>query len=126
MAAPIIVAGGQVVGDPSIYQPWDPSLSQNPDAATQDNRGCPPGWACIYVQDAATGDLARVCRVLDQSVLGPNAAQTIRNETAPQAWDQAIINVADATRSIVNAFPSMTSTTLLVVAVAVLLFVWKK
>lgn len=126
MAAPLIVVGGQVVGDPSLYQAWDPSLLANPDAAAADNRGCPPGWACIYVQDPVTGGTAKVCRVLDQSVLGPNAAQTIRNETGPDAYDQAVINIADAAQTIVNAVPSMSSTTLLILAVAALLFVWKK
>lgn len=126
MAAPLIVVGGQVVGDPSLYQAWDPSLLANPDAAAADNRGCPPGWACIYVQDPVTGGTAKVCRVLDQSVLGPNAAQTIRTETGPDLYDQTIINIADATRTIVNAIPSMSSTTMLILALAALLFVWKK
>jgi hypothetical protein len=102
MAAPVIVMGGQVVGDPSIYQPWDPSLLSNPDGATQDNKGCPPGWACIYVQDAQTGGLAKVCRVLDQSVLGPQASSTIQNESGPDFWDQSIINIASAAQTVVQ------------------------
>ena len=106
MAAPLIVVGGQVVGDPSLYQAWDPSLLANPDAATADNRGCPPGWACIYVQDPMTGGTAKVCRVLDQSVLGPTAAQTIRNETAPDTWDTSIMNVASAAETVVGGVAS--------------------
>lgn len=102
MSAPVIVLGGQVVGDPSIYGPWDPSLSSNPEAATQDNRGCPPGWACIYVQDPMTGGTAKVCRLLDQSVLGPQAAATIASETGPDFWDSSLINVASAAETVVG------------------------
>lgn len=106
MAAPVIVAGGQVVGDPSLYQPWDPSLLSNPAAASQDNRGCPPGWACIYVQDAITGQTAKVCRLLDQTILGPGGSAVIQEETAPNWSDQAIINVAETTEAIVSGAAS--------------------
>lgn len=106
MAAPSIVVGGQVVGDPSIYQPWDPTYMSNPDAATLDNRGCAPGWACIYVEDPLTGGMAKVCRLLDQSVLGPQAPQTIQQETGPDLWDQSIINIASAAQSIVSGATS--------------------
>ena len=134
MAAPLIVAGGQVVGDPSLYQPWDPSLSSNPDAASADNRGCAPGWACIYVQDAVTGNTAKVCRRLDQAILGPGGSAIIQAETAPNWTDQAIINVAETTEAIVsgaagavNALtPALGTTALLVGAIALLLFAWKK
>lgn len=106
MAAPLIVAGGQVVGDPTLYMEWDPSLLANPDAVAQDNRGCPPGWACIYVQDAINGSTAKVCRVLDQSILGTNSAATIAHETAPNWVDQATINVASAAQTVVGGVAS--------------------
>jgi len=106
MTAPVIVLGGQVVGDPAIYSPWDPSLMSNPEAATQDNRGCPPGWACIYVQDPMTGGTAKVCRLLDQSVLGPQAAATIQTETGPDFWDSSIMNVASAAQAVVSGAAS--------------------
>lgn len=130
MAAPVIVMGGQVVGDPSIYQPWDPSMSTNLEAATQDNKGCPPGWACIYVQDAQTGALAKVCRLLDNSVLGPQASSTIQNESGPDFWDQSIINVASAAQTVVqgasaaaNALsPFLSGTGLLLVGVVAALW----
>lgn len=122
----LVVAGGAIIGDPATYQPWDPSLSQNPAAALQDNRGCAPGWATIYVQDSLTGGTVKVCRLLDANVLGPNAEAVIRDETGPDLYDRTIINIADASRQVVNAFPSMTSTTMLVVALAVLVFLWKK
>jgi hypothetical protein len=106
VAAPLIVVGGQVVGDPSIFQPWDPTYSSNPDAATLDNRGCPPGWACIYVQDPITGGTAKVCRLLDQSVLGPQASQTIQQESGPDMWDSSIINIASAAETVVGGVAS--------------------
>src|SRR5258705_11956999 len=124
MAAPLIVVGGQVVGDPTLYQPWDPSLMSNPDAAAQINRGCAPGWATIFVEDPMTSGTARVCRLLDASVTGPNAAQTIRNETGPDLYDQSIINIADALAAIPNALPSLPSVSFLLIAPAVLLFCW--
>ena len=106
MTAPVIVLGGQVVGDPTLYAPWDPSLMANPEAATQDNRGCPPGWACIYVQDPMTGGTAKVCRLLDQSVLGPGAAGTIQQETGPDFFDTSIMNVASAAQAVVSGAAS--------------------
>jgi len=66
------------------------------------------------------------CRLLDASVTGPNAAQTIRNETGPDLYDQSIINIADALAAIPNALPSLPSVSFLLIAAAVLLFAWKK
>lgn len=126
----LIVAGGAIIGDPGTYAPWDPSLSQNPDAALQDNRGCAPGWATIYVQDSMTGGLVKVCRRLDAAILGPGGAAIIREETGPAFVDQSIINVADASRQVVEtvggALPSWTQTALILGAIAAIIFFWKK
>lgn len=107
MAAGITVANGQIIGDPSVYQPWDPTLSQNPDAAAQDNRGCMPGWAAIYVQDSLSGNTVKVCRLLDASVLGPGGAAIIQNESAPNWWNQTTMNVASAAQTVVSGAGSI-------------------
>lgn len=130
----LIVADGYIVGDPNTYQPWDPTLTSNPGAAFQDNRGCPPGWACIYVQDSVTSETVKVCRRLDEAILGPGGAAIINEETSPNWRDEATINVAEVSEQIVtgggavfNALsPAMLSGALLVGAIALVLFVWKK
>lgn len=136
MSAPPVFIMGTLVGDPadpSKFIAWDPSLLTNPDAAFRDNRGCPVGYAAIYVSDGF-GGTATVCRRLDASVLGPGAAQTIAEETAPTGTDAAIIAIAEAAEqvaqggaAVVNALaPGLSSMALLMIAAAVLLFVWKR
>jgi len=99
----LTVAGGYIVqGSSDTYQAWDATLSRNPGAASQDNRGCAAGWAAIYVQDSFTGLTVRVCRRLDQSVLGPQAAQTIREETGPDWYDASAMNIANAAEQVVE------------------------
>lgn len=130
----LVVAAGQILGDPSVYQSWDPTLTSNPGAALQDNRGCAPGWATIYVQDSITGGTVKVCRLLDQSVLGPGGSAVIQQESGPNWVDSSIQNVASAAQEIVagagtvaNALsPALTSTALVIGALALLLFIWKK
>jgi hypothetical protein len=130
----LIVAAGQIIGDRGTYDYWDPSLSLNPGAASQDNRGCAPGWAAIYVEDSITGGTVKVCRRIDEAILGPGGAAIIQEETAPNWTDQAVINVAETSEQIVagggqviNALsPALTSTALVLGAIALLLFVWKK
>ena len=97
-----VVAGQIITGDPAIYQPWDSSRSINPGAAAADNRGCQPGWAAIYVQDSLSGATVRVCRKLDQSVLGPQAEQTIREESSPDWYDETVITIASAAEEVVQ------------------------
>lgn len=130
----LVVAAGQIIGDPGTYQPWDGTLTSNPDAATQDNRGCAPGWATIYVQDSVTGGLVKVCRRLDQTVLGPGGSAVIQEESGPGWVDSSIQSVASAAQQVVagagtvaNALsPALSSTALVLIALAALLFVWKK
>jgi hypothetical protein len=130
----MFVAGGLIVGSSDTYQSWDATLSQNPGAATLDNKGCAPGWATIYVTDSLTGEMVRVCRRLDDAILGPQGAQIIAEETGPDWYDAATINVAAAAEdvvtgagTVVNALsPALTSTALLVAAAALALFAWKK
>jgi hypothetical protein len=97
-----VIAGQIVVGSSDTYQPWDATRTTNPGAASADNRGCAPGWAAIYVQDSLTGDTVRVCRRLDQSVLGPTAPQTIAEESSPDWYDQSAINIAGAAEAVVQ------------------------
>jgi len=130
----LVVAANQIIGDPSLYQPWDPTRTSNPEAVSQDNRGCAPGWATIYVQDSITGNTVKVCRRLDAAVLGPGGAAIIAEESGPDWYDASIMNVAEVTEQIVqggadvvNALsPALTSTALAIGALALLLFVWKK
>jgi len=131
----LVVAGGYIVmGSGDTYQWWDPTLSRNPGAATQDNKGCAPGWATIYVQDSLTGGLVKVCRRLDQSVLGPQASQTIQEEAGADWYDESIMSVASAAEqvveggaSVVNALsPALSGAAMLAIALAVLLLAWKR
>lgn len=133
----LTVAGGLILGSADLYQDWDPTLSRNPSAAFVDNRGCAPGWATIYVQDSLTGGTVKVCRRLDAAVLGPQAEAVIREESGPDWYDASIISVASAAEQVVEAggqvfeavTPSplgLTATALLVGAVALLLFAWKR
>jgi hypothetical protein len=130
----MMVAGGVILGSSDLYQDWDPSLSQNPGAASSDNRGCAPGWATIYVQDSLTGGTVKVCRRVDAAILGPGGAAIIAEESGPDWYDESIMNVAEVSEQIVvgggdvlNALsPALTSTALAIGALALLLFVWKK
>ena len=131
----LVVAGGQIIsGSSAIYLPWDSTRSTNPAASTADNRGCAPGWATIYVQDSLTGDLVRVCRKLDESVLGPSAPQVIAEETGMDWYDDSISSIAEAAEDVVEAggviggalTPFALSTGLLVGALALLVFMVKK
>lgn len=127
----LIVVGGQIVsGSPETYQAWDQSLSQNPSAVAQDNRGCAPGWATIYVLDSLTGNMVKVCRRLDQALLGPGGAAIIQAESGPDWYDQTAINVASAAQDVVGAvgavLPSTWSMAALLIGAAALLFMWKK
>lgn len=130
----LTVAGGFILGSSDLYQDWDPTLSRNPGAASQDNRGCAPGWATIYVQDSLTGGLVKVCRRLDEAILGPGGAAIIAEEAGPDWYDESIMSVAEVSEQIVvgggdvlNALsPALTSTALAIGAIALLLFVWKK
>jgi hypothetical protein len=130
----LTVAGGYILGDSDTYRYWDETLTSNPGAASQDNRGCAPGWATIYVVDSVTGYLTKVCRRLDEAILGPGGAAIIAEETAPEWTSQAVINVAEAAEEVVttggdvvNALsPALSSTALLIAAAALFLLVWKK
>jgi hypothetical protein len=130
----LIVAANQIIGDASLYQPWDPTRTSNPGAVSQDNQGCAPGWATIYVQDSLTGNTVKVCRRLDEAILGPGGAAIIAEESGPDWYDESIMNVAEVSEQIVqgggavlNALsPALTSTALAIGALALLLFVWKK
>lgn len=130
----LTVAGGFILGSSDTYQDWDPTLTRNPGAASQDNRGCAPGWATIYVQDSLTGGTVKVCRRLDAALLGPGGSAIIQQETGPDWYDESILNVAEVAEEIVqggadvlNAVsPAISSTALLIAAAAVFLFVWKK
>lgn len=130
----LVVAGGYIVGDPGTYQDWDPSLSRNPSAVLQDNRGCAPGWATIYVQDSVTGETVRVCRRLDEAILGPGGAAIIAEETGPDWYDESIMNVAEVSEqivqgggSVINALsPALLGSGVALAGLALLLFVWKK
>ena len=130
----LVVAANQIIGDSDLYQPWDPTRSLNPAAVSDDNRGCAPGWATIYVQDSITGNTVKVCRRLDEAILGPGGAAIIAEETGPDWYDESIMNVAEVSEQIVsgggqviNALsPALTSTALAIGALALLLFVWKK
>ena len=130
----MFVAGGIIIGSGDLYQDWDPTLSRNPGAASQDNRGCAPGWATIYVQDSVTGGTVKVCRRLDEALLGPGGAAIIAEETGPDWYDESIVNVAETAQEIVSGgatvlnavSPAISSTALLLAAAAVFLFVLKK
>lgn len=130
----LIVAGSQIVGDPGLYQPWDSTLTSNPIAATQDNKGCAPGWAAIYVQDSVTGETVKVCRRLDEAILGPGGAAIINEETAPNWTDQTVINIAETTEQIVSGAvavggalaPTFGTAALLVSALVLLVLMVKK
>lgn len=130
----MFVAGGIIIGSGDLYQDWDPTLSRNPGAASQDNRGCAPGWATIYVQDSVTGGTVKVCRRLDEALLGPGGAAIIAEETGPDWYDESIVNVAETAAEIVHGgadvlnavSPAISSTALLLAAAAVFLFVLKK
>lgn len=130
----LTVAGGFILGSSDLYQDWDPTLSRNPGAASQDNRGCAPGWATIYVQDSLTGGLVKVCRRLDEAILGPGGSAIIQEEAGPDWYDESIMNVAEVSEQIVqggadviNAVsPAISSTALLIAAAAIFLLVWKK
>jgi hypothetical protein len=99
-----------------------------------DNKGCAPGWATIYVVDSLTGEMVRVCRRLDEAIMGPGGAAIIAEESGPDWYDQATINVAAAaeevvqgTGTVLNALsPALTSTALVIGAIALLLFAWKR
>jgi hypothetical protein len=130
----LVVAANQIIGDSSLYQPWDPTRTSNPSAVLQDNQGCAPGWATIYVQDSITGNTVKVCRRLDEAILGPGGAEIILEETGSDWYDESIQNVAEVSEQIVqgggavfNAIsPGLTSAALAIGAIALLLFVWKK
>lgn len=127
----LLVVGGQIVsGSPETYRVWDQSLSQNPAAASQDNRGCAPGWAAIYVQDSLTGDTVKICRRLDAAILGPGGAAIIAEETSPDWYDQTTMSVASAAEEVVGAvgavLPSTWSMAALLIGGALLLLAWKK
>lgn len=130
----LTVAGGFILGDPGTYQDWDSTRSRNPGAFSPDNRGCAPGWAAIYVQDSLTGGTVKVCRRLDEAILGPGGAQIIAEETGADWYDESIINVAEVSEQIVEGggavftalSPALTSTALAIGALALLLFVWKR
>lgn len=126
----LTVAGGFILGSSDLYQDWDPTLSLNPNAAAQDNRGCAPGWATIYVQDSLTGGTVKICRRLDAAILGSGGAAIINEETSPNWRDEATINVASAAEEVVTAvggaLPSTWSMAALLIGAAVLLFAWKK
>lgn len=130
----MFVAGGIIMGSSDTYRDWDPTLTSNPDAASQDNRGCAPGWAAIYVVDSLTGGTVKVCRRLDAAILGPGGAAIIAEESGPDWYDASVMNVAEVSEQIVeggatvvNALsPALTSAALAIGALALLLFVWKK
>ena len=130
----LTVAGGFILGDPNTYQSWDATLSANPSAALQDNRGCAPGWATIYVLDSVTGNTVKVCRRIDEAILGPQGAAIIQQETGPDWYDASIQNVAEVSQEIVtgggavvNALsPALTSTALVLAGLALLFLVLKK
>jgi hypothetical protein len=130
----MMVTGGLILGDRSTYDYWDSSLLTNPAASTMDNKGCAPGWATIYVVDSLTGEMVRVCRRLDEAIMGPGGAAIIAEESGPDWYDQATINVAAAaeevvqgTGTVLNALsPALTSTALVIGAIALLLFAWKR
>ena len=130
----LTVAGGFIIGSGDLYQEWDPTLTSNPLAVSQDNRGCAPGWATIHVQDSITGGRVKVCRRVTPELLGPSAPAIIAEETGPDWYDASIQSVAEVSQEIVqgggqvlNAIsPALSSTALLVMAAAVFLFVWKK
>lgn len=129
MSAPPLIVMGEVIGDPADpgkFIAWDPTLLANPDAGLRDNRGCPSGYAAIYVSDGFGGTMP-VCRRLDTSVLGPGAAQTIAEETAPTGYDAAVIAIADASRAVVEAAtPFAWGTAALLAGAALLLLAWKR
>lgn len=130
----MFVAGGIIIGSGDLYQNWDPTLTRNPGAASQDNRGCAPGWATIYVLDSVTGQTVKVCRRLDEALLGPGGAAIIAEETGPDWYDASIMNVAEVAEEVVSGgatvlnavSPAISSTALLIAAAAVFLFVLKK
>lgn len=130
----LIVAGGFIMGSSDTYRDWDPTLTSNPGAASQDNRGCAPGWAAIYVQDSLTGGTVKVCRRLDAAILGPGGSAIIAEETGPDWYDESVMNVAEVSEQIVQGgadvisavSPAISSTALLIAAAALFLFVWKK
>lgn len=130
----MIVTGGFIIGSSDTYRDWDPSLSQNPGAASSDNRGCAPGWATIYVQDSLTGGTVKVCRRVDAALLGPGGAAIIAEETGPDWYDASVLNVAEISAEIVEGggavltalSPALTFTALALGALALLVFMWKK
>jgi len=98
---------GNFIGDPADpgkYVEWDSSLTINPEAALQDNRGCPPGYFTQYVSSpwGTFGDpYVRVCRRMDQQILtDPRINQ---EETGSGLIDQSTVALADALRQIKEA-----------------------
>lgn len=107
---------------------WDPTLQANPTAASADNRGCPPGYACVYTAPAwwSGAGYEKVC------LPASTPAAAVAALAAPGAVDQTIINVAEATATPVEAvrdafeaagalLPSPGTTGLLIVGVLALL-----
>lgn len=129
----LTVAAGTIYGDPGTYDYWDSTLSKNPDAASQDNRGCAPGWATIYVQDSITGETVKVCRRLDAAFMA-NPAPVIAEETGPDWYDASIQSVASAAEQVVTGAgqvagalaPFNWSLAALLAGAALILFAWKR
>ncbi len=118
---------GNFIGDqsdPTKYLPWDSTLTVNPSAALQDNRGCPVGYFTQYVSSpwgTFGAAYVRVCRRMDQQILTDPAVN--RAETGPGMVDQATVALADALRQIKEAATPAFSWALVAVAGLVALFI---
>lgn len=91
--------------------PWDETLQANPTAASQDNRGCPPGYFCQYVSAAkwwnpfyTVGEDAaytRVCRRLDEAIATDPSIGSA--ESGEGLWEASVENIAAAAQVPVDA-----------------------
>ncbi len=130
MSTPFDLAGNFVgdFTDPGKYVAWDPTLTVNPDAALQDNRGCPVGYFTQYVSSPLGtfgAPYVRVCRRMDQQILTDPAIN--REETGPGFVDQSTIALADALRQIKEAAtPAFNWVMMVVVGLAALWIVTRR